>query len=44
MTPDIEDRAHSFPLRLCPNEQSLTKQTEGDGAGLLMMPVPSATT
>ena len=44
MTPDIEDRADSFPLRLCPIEKSLTKQTEGDGAGLLMMPVPSATT
>ena len=44
MTPDIEDRADSFLLRLCPIEESLTEQTEGDGAGLLMMPVPMATT
>ncbi len=30
MTPDIEDRADSLMLRLCPIEESLTAQTEGD--------------
>ncbi len=44
MTPDIEDRADSFALRLCPIEESRIAQSEGDGAGLLMMPVPSPTT